>query len=192
MNLFHRTNWKLLAGVGVFAILAVGGIFLLKVTQSSPSSSQDKQLEINNQQSTIDTLDWQTYRNEGFGFEVRYPKGWVVVGEGGIENQQTKSSLSIIKNNNPKNLSLDEWFREATLINGRPTIKSAAKPVTINDVKAYRLDTELPSPNPYFEIVGIADERRHIFTIHADYKVLEDGEVLDQILSTFRFVRSGD
>jgi len=136
----------------------------------------------------IDTSTWQTYRNDEFGFEVRYPKGWVMVGEGEIKNQQTNSSLSIIENNNPKNLSLDEWFREATLINGRPTIKAVAKPVTINGVRAYRLDTELPPPNPYFEIVGIADEQQHIFTIHADYKVLEDGEILNQILSTFRFI----
>lgn len=26
----------------------------------------------------VDTSDWQTYHNEEFGFEVRYPRGWVV------------------------------------------------------------------------------------------------------------------
>jgi|SRR3989338_4563687 len=28
---------------------------------------------------TLDTSDWQTYRNEEFGFEVRYPRGWDVL-----------------------------------------------------------------------------------------------------------------
>jgi len=35
---------------------------------------------------TLDTSDWETYRNEEFGFEVRYPLGWVVI-------MQTKSQL---------------------------------------------------------------------------------------------------
>lgn len=27
---------------------------------------------------TIDTSDWETYRNEMYGFELRYPKGWLI------------------------------------------------------------------------------------------------------------------
>lgn len=33
-----------------------------------------QQLNVNNQ--PIDTSDWQTYRNEELGFEVKYPSGW--------------------------------------------------------------------------------------------------------------------
>lgn len=77
----------------VAAFLAVGGILLLKATQPAPvvqtpplpaPSSQPQ--AIDNQQSTprqdlgqaIDTSSWQTYRNDEFGFEVRYPNSWVV------------------------------------------------------------------------------------------------------------------
>jgi len=35
-----------------------------------------QQLNVNSQ--PIDTSDWQTYRNEELGFEVKYPEGWKV------------------------------------------------------------------------------------------------------------------
>jgi len=48
--------------------------------------------EINNQQSEIDMSDWQTYRNEEYGFEVRYPEGW--------EMKEENNKLSFIDPDN--------------------------------------------------------------------------------------------
>jgi len=62
----------------VAVILAVGGILLLKTIQApvvqTPSSVPSPQPQ------TLDTSGWQTYRNDEFGFEVRYPSDWKVTG----------------------------------------------------------------------------------------------------------------
>ena len=58
-------------------ILTIGVIFLLRDdarNQVSPTPSP-----LPNGQSAIDTSTWQTYRSDDFGFELRYPVGWISV-----------------------------------------------------------------------------------------------------------------
>lgn len=135
-----------------------------------------------------ETADWKTYRNEEYGFEIKYPEDWEVTGSMQIKKPNSGSYLEIIKNNNEIGLTLDDWFKILTIVNGRPTTKAGAQPTFINSVKAYRLDSELEPPNPLFEIVGIADTQRRIFTLYAYSGKLSDNETLDQILSTFKFI----
>ncbi|MCH7605159.1 hypothetical protein IID24_04205, partial [Patescibacteria group bacterium] len=135
----------------------------------------------------INTSDWQTYRNEELGFEVKRPTEWIVENTN-VVNPKSGSSFEITKNENSDNLSLDEWFRQATMISGRPTVKAAAERTIINGMPAYMLETELSPPNPLFEVVAIANSQSNIFSIYAYYEVQEDIETLNQILSTFRFI----
>ena len=141
-----------------------------------------------------ETADWQIYQNEIYGFKVKYPENWKVkssLTEGiEIKNLASGSYFTIIENKNEKELTLDEWFKELTIINGRPTVKASAQPTFINSIKAYRLDSELESPNPLFEIVGIADSQRRIFTLFAYSGELGNNKILEQMLSTFRFLEA--
>lgn len=63
---------------GIFFLLQKQNVVLLpKDTGMIPQEETFMQLAFPN--NTLDTSDWQTYRNEEFGFEVRYPKNIVNV-----------------------------------------------------------------------------------------------------------------
>lgn len=63
----------LLTVASIAVVVSVGGILLLRGLLPSPLAQQT----IGNQQSTIDTSTWQTYRNDKYEFEFQYPETFV-------------------------------------------------------------------------------------------------------------------
>ena len=55
---------------GVLLVSALVGLFLWQ-RQSSPSPQTEPEV--------LDTSNWQTYRNEEFGFEFMYPDEWEII-----------------------------------------------------------------------------------------------------------------
>ncbi|MDP2655831.1 MAG: hypothetical protein Q8P17_04955 [bacterium] len=162
--------------LALIALLIIGGGTYVYV-QNKPA----------NLSAVAPASDWKTYTNTKYGIQIQYPKEWNLLPSGTVQNPKTKSDFAFVENPNPKKLPLDEWFKEETIIGGRATINASARVIMINGVKAYRLDSELPPPSIYFEIVGIADARNRIFSIIADSNSKKDNIVLEQILSTFKF-----
>jgi len=129
------------------------------------------------------TEGWQMYRNEEYSYEIKYPKDWI------LENKEIKNSISgsyfsINQLENPKNLNLDEWFNENTIVNGRITLLGSSEDVFINGIKAKILKSDLNSPNPLWHI-HIADKNNRIFSLYAYSSTNADIDVLNQMLSTF-------
>ncbi|MEK7130128.1 MAG: hypothetical protein AAB793_00565 [Patescibacteria group bacterium] len=106
---------------------------------------------VNNQ--PIDTSDWQTYRNEEMGFEVKYPEGWRVE-EGGIGNNiinffpPNKSSgyeysgdIHIVILENSKNLSLEKYYGEGEMIRANLFVATRENyPINISGIPARRFN----------------------------------------------------
>src|SRR5882724_1188426 len=71
-----------------------------------------------------DTLKWKAYRNDAYGFEVKYPDTWHVNAGSGAgpvmvslfgpsqDTERPSLSLAIQPNQNPGKLSIEAWFAE--------------------------------------------------------------------------------
>lgn len=146
------------------------------------------------QPQTLDTSTWQTYRNDEFGFEMRYPTDWIVeidalFFQDEIKSSKTESLITILEMENPENLSFDDWVGKVSLLADDPPTRPIGEYATfINGVRAYRFDS-YPSDRPFAEIseIFIESPTNRIFNIYATSAVREDRGVVNQILSTFRF-----
>ena len=177
-----------LAGVGYFFI-----INKLKPKVLPPVNTPPKTEE-------IDTSDWQTYRNETLGFEIKMPKEWVKSGEdiglqpnledefwqdqvGGAHfNSLFRAPISAQFNVRVKDsdLTMDDFgFRgnQDFIINGLNARRRLSD---------YRND--IPTRRSYDEFVLIKKNERYynfIFSASAD-NIEQDIKIWNVILKTFR------
>ena len=77
-----KTNWKFIGIVAVIAILIGGGILVLSSQKETPPQFSEitKPGTKPSEELPVDeTASWQTYRNEEFDFEGKYPETWFIL-----------------------------------------------------------------------------------------------------------------
>jgi len=98
----------------ILALIGGGAVWYLKTQKQefTPSDdlgtvnpavteNEDRQSAIENQKSEIiNTDDWLTYRNEEYGFELRYPEKWIIQEREDIYLGEIENFIMLSPNNN--------------------------------------------------------------------------------------------
>lgn len=183
--------------VAVLAILAGTGYYIYQkqiakpkpvpVAQQPETQMPKAQNLETAQKSEIDTTGWQTYRNEEYRFEFKYPQGWEIKGNE-IHDLKSDAYVAIAKLENPENLSFADWWEKSTIIGGRPTLLHGSGDIEINGVKAKIM--YMPENKSGWHI-HIADSRNNIFSLFASGKPDQEN-IFDEVISTFKFIAKRD
>ena len=194
--------------IGIILVLAilVGGFTLWQYGEIDKEESNIPEAQLPEKEEVKDETDgWQTYRNEEYGFEVKYPKEWVcetsTIGDTVISSNFTPTRIFFrIFNESTTSLKkfaeLDESiylnsFLESIEIseselNGITTVKKTAFHKTAKEnvkekVVVYYLENGERKIALYWrdgnaEWLGLVDEYE------------KDREIRNQMLSTFKFI----
>lgn len=133
-----------------------------------------------------DISNWQTYRNDEFGFEVKYPSTHMTEIETVQETPEISCfSFNLFSKEQPKESSIFGIYIDC---GGRGLGNQEAKEYVVNGKKAKSYSFEYPALGyEYILIVLFEDNNTYNFTGNK-IRTPEQRMLFDQILSTFRFV----
>lgn len=165
----------------IILALLVGGYFALAKYQNLwPFENSGKEQEISGQAN--ETADWKTYRNEEYGFEVRYPNSWSEV-NGSFYSYLTPEAA--LEGESPYSLRIRVLEKATENQEAGPVecIKNLIN-YKVNNFPAQRYTDSCDYSEPTWFKVFLDNK---IIT-GTNYSGDSDYVIIDQILSTFRFI----
>ena len=212
-----KTNWKFLLIVIVLALIVGGGIlrycqFIIKELEILPADIPEKEIGEIADFVPSEVEGWQTYRNEKYGFEIKYPTNYQIDwanehdGDSGLLFSLRLSSLRelpfyYLSIRETEYKDIDIWFESWRQETEKPYRYEGddmpapkiilSEDIIIDGIKAKKTITEgLPYANGG-RLNVIKDGRIYDFagfTI-AGFTTEEDQAFIDQVISNFRFIK---
>src|SRR3989338_2804438 len=72
--------WIILAAMAAIVLISwVAWTYQKTINEAEKLTLEQSVLKLKKQVQQDETVDWQTYKNEEYGFEFKYPKGWDIV-----------------------------------------------------------------------------------------------------------------
>lgn len=178
--------------VGIF--VTIGGWFGHASAPSAPVQLDEKNVATTFDTKTgVATSGWETYRDEKYGFELKYPDTW----EGSVENNMLLirpknmcpvagtdcAGLSVSVDANPEGLSAKEFYGSNVQVNYFANSNDEYRSRTIDGKVAYEL-------TPYITEAGekdlIVDLGRGFLVVHDS---ILDEAVYERIVASIEFTR---
>lgn len=153
--------------------------FLTSIKFTPPAGGQNQ---------TTDTSNWKTYKTSDFSFQ--YPPDWelspasnqtsVTLFSPNNKTTEFKDNISILKRDNPKNLSIEEFVS-----NPMPATTYHFKTITIDGLEGKQA-LDVPSSNGYIDYYSKKGSAIYEIVLHSDsYQSYQN--LFNQIVSTFKF-----
>jgi len=168
-----------------FIVVKVGDKWLIdKYVDANPNIlyRTEKYSGFGYEEITADLTNWKTYRNEEYGFEIKYPKNWNIEEEKefpdffGIIFMNAGEEIGLMIYREPSDIkakaALDKWLEAAR------EQKAEIKEISIGFKKGYK------AVQP-FDISAAVVKGQHLYWF---LTLSLEESFFDQILSTFRFL----
>jgi len=209
-----KTNWKFLLIVIILAVIVGGGALWYSRRPEQPYQP----VEIKKTESVIkdETADWKVYRNDEYGFEMKYPEELLSTEPLQPKMKSIDCDYANFANKCPfvpiegftgsEEEAIRQGFAktERLVINGKPfclqtMVEGAAGTTyvtynytTVRDKKCLVLSFAVPYPNCSNYLPISNPEIQKAYDQCKTENEITKPETINQMLSTFRFIEPGD
>lgn len=205
LQIHKRLAPKIWLPIVILAAFAVGYFALANVNNWWPFGEQNQEVIITNQESPSIMLDgrqassgddefdgWQTYRNEEYGFEVKYPGEWT--GRFGenlslfrMQNYKTGDEKEGL---NPSQVFLEVFVISLTNNSDYATRVSNALSVNISGQIAIKGNRAIADISPYPGYDMYIPSGNNLIVLAGSYDGLDSKSLnyIQQVYSTFKFI----